>query len=69
MEDVNDALGIKESGNESDAVSKNLSDDDFRKDVRIIRGWVQFFGWLTIIAIVITALAYLVMLVSSDTRY
>lgn len=36
------------------------SDAAFHKDIRIIRGWVQFFGWVVIISIVVSIIAGLV---------
>lgn len=40
----------------------NLPQEEYYNDVRIIRRWVQFFGWLTVISIVTYAIFLIVTL-------
>lgn len=39
---------------------------DFHNDIKIIRRWVQFFGWVTIIGIVISVIAGIVIGLSAS---
>lgn len=61
MEDkkITDILGVSGSNTEPIEPQTILSKDDCYKDIRTIRRWVQFFGWLTIVSIVISIIVAL----------
>lgn len=51
---INDILGVSVSNNEQMEPQTILNKESCYKDIRTIRLWVQFFGWLTIVSIVIS---------------
>lgn len=66
---INESLGLIEPAHQSDNNSTltqeseiPISQAESFQDIRIIRRWVQFFGWLTIVSMVITVISLLVMM-------
>lgn len=64
----NDVTGALGSNYTSKKVTNTaeLSKNDISKDIKIIRRWVQFFGWVTIIGIVISVIAGIVIGLSAS---
>lgn len=59
---ITDILGVSGSNTEQIEPQIIISKEDCYKDIRTIRRWVQFFGWLTIVSMVITVISLLVMM-------
>lgn len=53
---VVNALGLDNVSKQA-VNSVEISENNMQNDIKIIRQWVQFFGWVTIIGIVISVIA------------
>lgn len=56
---ITDILGVSGSNTEQIETQTIMSKEDCYKDIRTIRRWVQFFGWLTIVSIVVSIIVAL----------
>lgn len=56
---ITDILGVSGSNTEQIEPQTIMSKEDCYKDIRTIRRWVQFFGWLTIVSIVVSIIVAL----------
>jgi|WetSurMetagenome_2_1015567.scaffolds.fasta_scaffold217771_3 hypothetical protein len=71
MEDLNGMLDLKEKeGKQEQSIEETINVDrileqsknEWKYDIHIIKQWMQFFGWLTIVSIAISIIAAFVML-------
>lgn len=44
---------------------ENQVEDDWKKDIHIIRKWMQFFGGITVVSIIISVIASFVILLNA----
>jgi hypothetical protein len=71
MEDLNKMLDLNEKEDKQEYSNKDTinvnrvleqSKNEWKHDIRIIRQWMQFFGWLTVASIIISVIASFVIL-------